>query len=252
MASLKHFDRSQIEEYAWLIGVDEAGRGALAGPVVAGAVVISKNLLFSRTGLRWTSQVNDSKALQEPLRESLLEGMERRKDPKQFAFATGMASVPEIEQLNILGATRLAMLRALVTLEARNRGGWRLARVEEQGLWGASSHPGASARVLVDGRPLKPFPFVHTGLVKGDARSLAIAMASVAAKVTRDRIMRVAEQSYPKFHFGGHKGYGTPSHLNCLKQFGPTPAHRSSFLKKILHPVSKDSPVISPQNLTLI
>lgn len=184
-------------------GVDEAGRGPLAGPVVAAAVILPRehNSLFCRSGP--LHGLTDSKQLSEVERE------------KFFAFllhpsssvlsAVGIADVDLIAELNILGATHWAMREALRRL------------------------PQAPDHVLVDGRAVPHLPAPQTALVQGDAKSFSIAAASVLAKVTRDRLMRELDKKYPQYGFAKHKGYGTAAHLAALQTFGPCPAHRRHF-----------------------
>ena len=133
-----------------------------------------------------------------------------------------MGSVAAIGDLNILGATRVAMRDAMEMLAERAQS-WSLPEC-------ASSGPlfeGSSVRIRVDGRPLKPFPYVHEGVVQGDAKSLAIAMASIVAKVVRDREMHRLAKLYPDYGFDAHKGYGTRAHREALLRYGPTPEHRA-------------------------
>lgn len=178
----------------WIAGIDEAGRGPLAGPVAAAAVILPAG--FACPGL------DDSKKLSAARRETL------------YAFLTGHAEVRwsvaladcgEIDRLNILKATHLAMARATQALDPQ---------------------PG---HCLIDGLPVPGFPFPHDALVKGDSRSLSIAAASIIAKVTRDRIMREIDREFPQFGFAKHQGYGTKDHLEALRIHGPCRHHRRSF-----------------------
>ena len=182
-----------------ICGVDEAGRGPLAGPVYAAAVILSPDHPIE--GL------NDSKKLSEKKREALYDVIVDRAE----AYCIASASVEEIEQYNILGATYLAMTRAV------------------QGL---SITPNLA---LIDGNRIPP----HLGIpaqtvVKGDAQSESIAAASILAKVTRDRVLIDMDAQYPQYGFAVHKGYGTAAHTAALREYGPCPEHRPSFLKKIL------------------
>ncbi len=197
----------QFERQAWdrgigrLAGVDEAGRGPLAGPVVAAAAILDRAFLESEQyGL--LRDIDDSKTLSESQRESAFAFLTER---APMIFAVGVADVAEIDQLNILRATHLAMARALNAL---------------------SPLPDLA---LVDGLPVKGLPCPSLAIVDGDARSLIIAAASIVAKVTRDRLMQTLDRQYPAYGFARHKGYGTKAHMQALFEFGPCPAHRRSF-----------------------
>ncbi len=180
-------------------GVDEAGRGPLAGPVYAAAVILSPDSPIP--GL------NDSKKLSEKKREQLFDEI----CEKAVAYCISSASVEEIEQLNILGATYLAMTRAVE---------------------GLSVQPLLAA---VDGNRTPPAIKIPVQtIVKGDALSESIAAASILAKVSRDRVCLDMDRQYPQYGFAGHKGYGTAAHVAALKEYGPCPLHRPSFLRKIL------------------
>ena len=197
----------RFEQEAWsagslrIAGVDEAGRGPLAGPVVAAAVVFEKEFLEAEAP-RSLAGINDSKKLPASRREffhALLSACPH----VQIGIAS--ASVEEIDSLNILRATHLAMARAV----------------------GQLSPPPELA--LVDGLPVKGLPVPHRAIVSGDALSLSIASASILAKVTRDRLMVELAAQYPAYGFERHKGYGTQAHLDALNLHGPCPAHRNSF-----------------------
>ncbi len=177
-----------------IAGVDEAGRGPWAGPVVAAAVIFPKRTMFS-------DRINDSKKVKHATREVLYtEIME------QGIVGIGEASVEEITTLNIWGATSLAMRRAVAAL---------------------SEMPDAA---LIDGKLIpKAFPCPAQAVVKGDSVSYSIAAASIIAKVTRDRIMRRLAETYPHYGFERHAGYGTEYHLNAIKEHGPCPAHRPTW-----------------------
>lgn len=179
--------------WARIAGVDEAGRGPLAGPVVAAAVILPLDLELE--GLR------DSKCLAERERERLFDQILGSAE----AWGVGVVSAEEIDQINILRATHLAMARALSQLA-----------------------PGADG-ALVDGLPVKGLPCPHQALVQGDSRCASIAAASVLAKVTRDRLMVRFEEEHPGYGFARHKGYGTRDHLQALRDLGPSPIHRRSF-----------------------
>lgn len=175
-------------------GVDEVGRGPLAGPVVAAAVVLAP-------GTRSLKGVNDSKIMTAAEREAAAVRIRRR----AAAWAVGAASVREIDRESIVGATARAMRRALS----------KLALTPD--------------RVLLDGLPLPALGWEHDAIVDGDAHCLSIAAASVLAKVVRDRLMVGLSRRYPLFDWAHNKGYGTPNHLAALHAAGPTPHHRTSF-----------------------
>jgi len=182
-------------------GVDEAGRGPLAGPVVAAAVVFSREFAeCEEFGL--LNGLTDSKKLSPGRREAFFSILERS---VHVDIGVGVADVDEIDRLNILGATHVAMHRAVARL------------------------PSSPDYVLVDGRDVPGFPCGSTSIVGGDGRSLSIAAASVAAKVVRDRRMQELDQLYPQYRFAAHKGYGTSAHMQALFEYGPCPEHRRSF-----------------------
>jgi ribonuclease HII len=229
--ALQSHDLRRLAECDFLVGVDEAGRGALAGPVVAGACVLARPFFTREDVLARTEEINDSTQLSAAGRAAQLKSIEALRAQGCLDFAVALASVEEIAAFNILGATRLAMLRALQALAAR-ADGWELCPVEIGGpLFDTEPAP---VRCLVDGRPLRPFPYMHEGLVQGDQRSLSIAMASIAAKVERDRLMCRLAEDFPAYGFEVHKGYGTQAHREALLRHGPSPAHRDLFLRKIL------------------
>lgn len=231
MNNLQQHDRDRLQASEWLVGIDEAGRGCLAGPVVAGACVLNAAFFESEKALALSALINDSKQLTAEAREVQYGVLEQLQSEGLLDFAAASSSVAEIAQLNILGATRLAMQRASESLASRS-GVWELPSVASDGpLFAAES---ASVKLIVDGRQLKPFPFVHEGIVKGDGKSLSIAMASIAAKVTRDREMKVLATKYPEYGFEVHKGYGTKRHREALLAHGASGIHRELFLRKIL------------------
>jgi len=178
-------------------GVDEAGRGPLAGPVVAAAVILPEG--FAMEGL------DDSKKLNSQQREELYVRLTQN---VLVSYAIAEGSSEEIGQLNILRATHLAMKRSLDGLKK-------------------NGHPPAHA--LIDGLPVKGLPLEQTALVGGDGLSLSIAAASILAKVTRDRIMDRLDREYPRYGFGRHRGYATADHLAMLREHGPCPHHRLGF-----------------------
>lgn len=233
---LRGFDLKQIEDFTSLIGVDEAGRGSLAGPVVAAAVMVNKVFLESRWALTKAQKVNDSKQLTPAERDELYFDFETLVAQGQIHANFGSASVEEIETHNILGATKLAMRRALEGIYPPSA----FERRSEPDLFtspeeAAKFIPQVSCRILIDGLPLKSFPYPHTGVVKGDARSLCIAMASIVAKVTRDRMMNELDTQYPNYGFAQHKGYGTEEHRQAVLQHGASNQHRTMFLRKLLN-----------------
>ena len=185
-----------------LAGVDEVGRGPLAGPVLAAAVILPQgtvdDLLFGTL-----AGLTDSKRLTAKRREHFFAVMLAGEG---IRIGIGQADVEEIDRINILAATHLAMRRAVLDL----------------------GDP-LPEHVLVDGRPVRGLPCSSTAIVGGDGRSLLIAAASVAAKVLRDRMMCELDLSYPAYGFAANKGYGTAHHLCALRQYGPTPVHRQTF-----------------------
>lgn len=199
MSSLYEFDKEKGD----ILGVDEAGRGPLAGPVVAAAVKIHEYHDFFE-------MINDSKKLSEKKREELFDKILTYCD-----VGVGIASVEEIDEVNILEATFIAMNRAIEDV--------------------SKNSDVTFDTVLVDGNKLiKKYNGKQEFLVKGDAKSLSIAAASIIAKVTRDRIMLKFAEIYPEYHFEKHKGYGTKLHREILLEKGVLPIHRKTFLKKIL------------------
>ncbi len=231
---LRGFDLKQIFGFAGLIGVDEAGRGALAGPVVAAAVLVSRDFLEGRWALARAGRVNDSKQLTAPEREELWREFEELAAQGQIHATHGAASVAEIETLNILGATKLAMRRALEGLYPPDA----FQLKAEPDLFASAAEraafqPVVSCRILIDGLPLRHFPYPHQGVVSGDARSLCVAMASIVAKVTRDRLMDGLDRTHPGYGCAQHKGYGTEEHREAILKRGRCAAHRDSFLRKL-------------------
>jgi ribonuclease HII len=186
--------RLWAEGHEWIAGVDEAGRGPLAGPVVAAAVVFRPEVRVPG--------VTDSKRLSEPVRDELVVEIRRR----ALCVGVGAASPREVDRLNILRATHLAMRRAVDRLPRR------------------------PDHVLVDGLPVDVLGENHTAVVDGDAKSFTIACASIVAKTTRDRLMRRLARRYPEYGWETNVGYGTPEHVTALGERGPTPHHRRSFV----------------------
>ncbi len=232
---LRAFDLNQIEGVDSLIGVDEAGRGALAGPVVAGAVLVTRKFLEGRWAAAKAARVNDSKQLTAAERDELWLEFEALAAQGRIHAHYGVASVEEIERLNILGATKAAMRRALEGIyppeafAARTEPDLFSTPEERSGF-----QPAVSCRILIDGLPLRRFPYAHVGIVRGDARSLCVAMASIVAKVTRDRLMTGLDRTRPGYGFAQHKGYGTEEHRAALLRLGRSPDHRETFLRRLM------------------
>ncbi|MDF9826755.1 ribonuclease HII [Ereboglobus sp. PH5-10] len=235
---LRGYDLKQINGYESLIGVDEAGRGALAGPVVAAAVLVTREFLASNWAMRNAGRINDSKQLTAAGREEAWNDLDKLARGGLIHAHHGVASVDEIEQMDILGATKLAMRRALEGIYPP--AAFRRSKPGEPELFADMETRSPffgqklSCRILVDGLPLKSFPYPHTGVVGGDARSLCIAMASIIAKVTRDRLMTELDGEHPGYGFEQHKGYGTEMHRAAVLEKGSSPQHRAKFLRKLL------------------
>jgi len=189
-------DKLKADGYELIAGIDEVGRGALAGPVVASAVILPLPAI-----LPWFELVRDSKELDYRKRESLFDLISSE------ALAVGIGIIPPevIDSVNILQATRLAMMQALEKL------------------------PVQPSFILIDRIGLSQCPIPQRGITKGDRVCLSIACASIIAKVTRDRMMEEFDKTYPGYEFARHKGYGTGSHLSCLQKLGPSPIHRLYF-----------------------
>ena len=184
--------------FSFVCGVDEAGRGPLAGPVCAAAVIFAPDTELDG--------VNDSKKLSEKKREALFDVICQ----KALAYSIAFASVEEIEEHNILNATYLAMNRAIEGLKIK------------------------ADFALIDGNRIpKDIKIDCQTVVKGDSKSLSIAAASILAKVTRDRLLMEYHEKYPQYNFAKHKGYGTAEHMEAIRKFGISEVHRPSFLKKI-------------------
>jgi ribonuclease HII len=189
------------KEYSYcqyICGIDEAGRGPLAGPVVAGAVVLPKDcrILY----------VNDSKKLSEKKRSELFEIIKR----EAVSVGVGIVSPQRIDEINILQATYEAMREAINNLNVK------------------------PDILLNDAVTIPGVDIAQVPIIKGDAKSLSIASASIIAKVTRDSIMMKYDEEYPEYGFAKHKGYGTKQHTQAILEFGPCPIHRRSFIKKLL------------------
>ena len=191
------FER-QYEDCAWICGIDEAGRGPLAGPVAAGAAILPKDcqILY----------LNDSKKLSESRREELFLEIQE----KAIAWSVGIVGPERIDEINILQATYEAMRQAIAKLDP------------------------APQVLLNDAVTIPGMMIPQVPIIKGDAKSVSIAAASILAKVTRDHMMEEYDKEYPEYGFAKHKGYGTPAHIAAIKEFGPTPIHRRTFITKFV------------------
>ena len=234
-------DRKAAKTHIGIVGVDEAGRGCLAGPVVAGAVILPAKFFSKAANRKATAEMNDSKQFDETRREELYQVVLELGKKGELHWGVGDAGIEEIESENIVGATCLAMRRAMDQASQASQGLWKPESKTEADLFSSPDKHDSerSWLVRVDGRPMKRLPYVHQGLVKGDTLSLAVAMASLLAKVTRDRGMRQLALKFPAYDFGSNKGYGSPKHLTALKAHGPTTHHRPKFLRNLL---GDDSP----------
>ena len=187
-------DQAQSEGFRFIAGVDEVGRGCLAGPVVAAACILDRNKPFPE-------DLDDSKKLTSAKRESV----DAKLRESAVAFGIGAVEADEIDRINILEATKKAMSLAIASLAP------------------------AADFLLIDALQLKIVRLPQKALIKGDSISLSIAAASVIAKVFRDELMRKYDDQYPQYGFAGHKGYGCSSHFEALRIHGPCPLHRRSF-----------------------
>lgn len=233
---LRAFDRRLLKHCEGLIGIDEAGRGALAGPVVAAAVAAPEAFYEEEWCRRNASRINDSKLLSKDEREDLYERLRWLEKGGRLFIAIGWGSVEDIAQLNILGATQAAMRRATEKVfEAAD-----ISPHDPDPLFADAEEPEANGRllsnwkILVDGKPMKTLGYPHEAFVKGDSRSLSIAMASIIAKVSRDRMMMTLDCEYPHYDLSSSKGYATASHREAILERGATPIHRELFLRKLL------------------
>ena len=195
MPNFEYEDACYSNGYTAVCGVDEAGRGPLCGPVVAAAVILPRNIDIP--GL------NDSKKLTEKKREALFDVIKE----KAIAYAIAEASPEEIDEINILNASMLAMRRAVADLQVK------------------------ADFALIDGNCSRGFDITTQTVVKGDAKSASIAAASILAKVTRDRQCIDLDREYPEYGIAKHKGYPTKEHMDAVRQHGPSPIHRMTFLK---------------------
>jgi len=192
------------EGYQWVAGIDEAGRGPLAGPVVAAAVILPPNY--------FNSEIKDSKKLKPAQRESLFEIIQH----EAVAIGIGITEAEMIDQLNILNATLQTMKEAVLEL------------------------PSLPDLLLIDGNHKIPMITPQKTIIKGDALSISIAAASIIAKVTRDRIMEMYHRQYPQYNFHRNKGYGTKEHITAIKKFGVCKIHRKSFHVKNFRQIRLD------------
>ena len=190
----RHERKIRALGFSTIAGIDEAGRGALAGPVVAAAAILPENFRHKR--------LNDSKQLLPERREEIYRDLTTN---ERICWAVGIIDSIEIDQLNILRATHKAMRAAVAALQMQ------------------------ADHALIDGRPVYPFPLPQTAVIDGDCFSLSIAAASVIAKVTRDTLMREFCARFPEYCFSQHKGYATELHVAKLHAHGPCPIHRRSF-----------------------
>jgi ribonuclease HII len=196
--TMTEYERKCYEDgYIHVAGIDEVGRGPLAGPVVAAAVILGEGVVIPG--------VNDSKKLSEAKREYLYEEIKA----KALAIGVGMAEVELIDEINILNATYAAMKRAIHSLSIQ------------------------PDYILLDAVTLKDVDIPQKGIIKGDTLSLSIAAASIIAKVERDRLISSYDSIYPEYKFSKHKGYGTKEHMDCIRRLGLLPVHRRSFTKNI-------------------
>ena len=197
---LKEFEKRLYEEgVEYIAGIDEAGRGPLAGPVVIGCVIMKKDSFIE--------YVNDSKKVSETKREMLYEKITN----EAISWSTGIVWQNEIDELNILNATKKALTDAIDGLKVK------------------------PDKILVDALDkidTRGIPYIS--VIKGDAKIYSISAASIIAKVTRDRIMKEYDEIYPEYGFAGHKGYGTAKHIQAIKQYGICPLHRKTFTKNFI------------------
>lgn len=183
----------------YICGIDEAGRGPLAGPVVVGAVIMPKE--------SWIKGVNDSKKIAEKKREVLFEKITE----EAVAYGVGIVDPKTIDEINILNATKLALTRAIQELKVK------------------------PDLIIVDAlEHINTLGIPYESMIKGDEKVYSVSAASIVAKVTRDRIMRQWDEVYPQYGFEHHKGYGTKAHIEAIRTYGLTPIHRRSFTKNFV------------------
>ena len=197
---LKQLELSLYDDKVkYICGIDEAGRGPLAGPVVVGAVIMPKESFIEG--------VNDSKKVSEKKRELLFDKI----TSEAVAYSVGIVDQEKIDEINILEATRLAVHQALEKLKVK------------------------PDLIVVDALTnIDTFGIPYMSIIKGDAKVYSISAASIIAKVTRDRMMQEWDEIFPEYGFAKHKGYGTKDHINAIKTYGPTPIHRKTFIKNFI------------------
>ena len=197
---LKKFENKLYSEgLKYIAGIDEAGRGPLAGPVVVGIAIMKPNSFIGG--------VNDSKKISEKKRELLYEQITN----EAIDWSVGIVDQNEIDEINILNATKKALHMAITNLKIK------------------------PDRILVDAlEHIDTCGIPYTSIIKGDAKVYSISAASIIAKVTRDRMMKEYDEIYPEYGFAGHKGYGTAKHIQAIKAYGPCPLHRKTFIKNFL------------------
>lgn len=197
---IMHEFEDKYNDYKYIAGIDEAGRGPLAGPVVAASVILPKDceILY----------LNDSKQLSAKKRDELFDEIMQ----KAVAYGIGIVSPGRIDEINILQATYEAMRIAINEMSEKQ----------------------SPELLLVDAVHIPDVEVKQVGIVKGDAKSVSIAAASILAKVTRDRFMLQMDKAYPMYGFASHKGYGSKSHIEAIKKYGPSPIHRQTFIKNFV------------------
>lgn len=200
LKNLKEFENNlHSTGLKYIAGIDEAGRGPLAGPVVVGIAIMKPDSFIEG--------VNDSKKLSENKREQLYEQI----ISEAIDWAVGIVDQKEIDEINILNATKKALHMAISNLKVK------------------------PDRILVDAlEHIDTYGIPYTSIIKGDAKIYSISVASIIAKVTRDRIMQKYDEIYPEYGFSGHKGYGTAKHIQAIKEYGPCSLHRKTFIKKFV------------------
>ena len=200
LKNLKEFENNlHSTGLKYIAGIDEAGRGPLAGPVVVGIAIMKPDSFIEG--------VNDSKKLSEKKREQLYEQI----ISEAIDWTVGIVDQKEIDEINILNATKKALHMAISNLKVK------------------------PDRILVDAlEHIDTYGIPYTSIIKGDAKIYSISVASIIAKVTRDRIMQEYDEIYPEYGFSGHKGYGTAKHIQAIKEYGPCSLHRKTFIKKLV------------------